>query len=589
VPEVRAHFASFVAEGRNMKKLLAFGCLLAIAGTVPSSTVYSQQNNPAIEAFPGEILVQFQPGASAADKNDARGWVGAAQKRALKSNHGGEMEILTVKGRSVEDAIQVLKSHPAIKLAEPNFRFTHALTANDPEYTNGSLWGMYSDDVGGPFGPPGTTNQFGSQAEKAWGAGFVGSDNVYVGVIDEGVDFNHPDLTTNMWVNPFDPINGVDDDHNGFIDDRRGWDFFHHDNSVFDPADGDEHGTHVSGTIGAQGNNGIGVVGVNWNVTIIPIKFLGPGGGDLGDAVDAIDYLTDLKTRHNLNIVASSNSWGCLACFSQALEDAIVRGAQQGILFVAAAGNNANNNDTTPFYPASHSTLAGAGYEAVISVAAIDDLGSKAGFSNFGTTSVDLGAPGVFTLSTTPGNTYSFFSGTSMATPHVTGAIALLKSVDGTLTANQLRTRVLTSTTPTPSLAGITVTGGRLNIGNMLIPPKPDLVTKKIVVPASAKAGNTINLTQKTKNIGGANAPPSVTFIYFSNNATLDPGDPLVGQRNVPLLAPGTANKGTVQVTIPTGTPTGTRYFFVKSDGPGTVAESNENNNVKQKSIQIVP
>jgi subtilisin family serine protease len=574
-----------------MKKVLALGCLLAIASAVPSSSVFSQQNNPGAEAIPDEILVQFQPGASAADKSDARGWIGAALKRALKSNHGGEMEVMTVKGRVVADAIQLLKQHPAVRLAEPNFRFTHTLTANDPQYTNGNLYGMYSDDVGGPFGPPGTTNQFGSQAEKAWGAGFVGNDNVYVGVIDEGIDFNHPDLTSNIWVNPFDPVNGVDDDGNGFVDDRRGWDFFHNDNTIFDPADGDEHGTHVSGTIGAQGNNGIGVVGVNWNVTIIPMKFLGPGGGSLADAVEAIDYLTDLKTRHNLNIVASSNSWGCQGCFSQALEDAIVRGAQRGILFVAAAGNNGTNNDVSPFYPAGHSTLAGAGYEAVISVAAIDSSGIKAGFSNFGLVSVDLGAPGVSTLSTTPGNTYNFFSGTSMATPHVTGAAALLKSIDGTLTANQIRNRILNSTTPTPSLAGITVTGGRLNIGNMIsvTPPKPDLVTKKIVVPLNAKAGKTISLTQKTKNLGPGAAPASITFIYFSNNATLDAGDPLVGQRNVPALAAGIANKGTVQVTIPPGTPTGTRYFFVKSDGPGTVAEANEGNNVKQKSIQIVP
>jgi subtilisin family serine protease len=579
-----------------MRKILALAGLLALAGTVPSSNVYSQQNNPGAEAAPNEVLLQFHPGASAADKADARAWVGATQKKALRSNKGGDKEVVTITTRAVEDGIAVLKLHPAVRLAEPNYIFSHQLVANDPRYTDGSLYGMYSDDVGGPFGPPGTTNQFGSHAEKAWGAGHVGSDSTYIAVIDTGIDINHPDLASNIWVNTFDPINGVDDDGNGFIDDRRGWDFGHDNNSVFDNPDfdgcSDAHGTHVAGTIGAQGNNGVGVVGVNWNVTIIPLKFLkGPSGsGTLADAVDAIDYLTDLKQRHNLNIVASNNSWGCQGCFSSALEEAIARGADEGILFVAAAGNNGSNNDFSPFYPANHTTVALSGYEAVISVAAIDSGGAKAGFSNFGSTTVDLGAPGVSTLSTTPFNSYSFFSGTSMASPHVAGALALVKSVNPSLTANQLRTQILATTTPTPSMVGITVTGGRLNVATALTPAQPNLLTKKIVTPASAKAGQTITITTKTKNLGPGNAPPSQTFIYFSNNATLDTSsDPLVGTRNVPALAAGTASKGPTSVTIPPGTPTGTRYFFVRSDGPGVIAETNEGDNTKKKAIPIVP
>jgi subtilisin family serine protease len=227
----------------------------------------------------------------------------------------------------------------------------------------------------------------------------------------------------------------------------------------------------------------------------------------------------------------------------------------------------------------------------VISVAAIDSVGNKASFSNYGPTTVDLGASGVGILSTYTGNGYAFLSGTSMATPHVAGAAALIAASLPTLTANDIREAILDNTTPTASLAGITVTGGRLNVANAInAPPQlANLITKKIVVQATAKAGQTITITTKTKNLGPGNAPPSQTFIYFSNNATLDPGDPQIGIRAVAALAPLTASKGAVQVTIPPATPNGTRYFFVKSDGPGLIPETKEGDNVKQKSIQIVP
>ncbi len=269
-----------------------------------------------------------------------------------------------------------------------------------------------------------------------------------------------------MWTNPHDADDGLDNDGNGYVDDVHGWDFAGDDGSIYDGGTRgllDDHGTHVSGTIGAKANNGQGVVGVNWSTTLISGKFLGRRGGSLADAVKAVDYFTDLKTRHGLNIVATSNSWGG-GGFSQALLDAIVRGAKANILFIAAAGNSGTDNDAEPSYPSSYDTSAGAGYDSVIAVAAIDRTGALASFSQYGATSVDIGAPGVGVWSTTAFDGYSSYSGTSMATPHVTGGAALYASTHAGATAEQIKAAILGSAVPTPSLAGKTVTGGRLDV-----------------------------------------------------------------------------------------------------------------------------
>ncbi|MDQ3306544.1 MAG: S8 family serine peptidase, partial [Actinomycetota bacterium] len=342
--------------------------------------------------------------------------------------------------------------NPNVAFAEPNWLYTTAAAASDPKYTDGSLWGMYGDATT-------PANQFGSQAGEAWAAGHTGNKTVYVGVIDEGVQWAHPDLDANIWSNPKDPVDKVDNDGNGYVDDTRGWDFDGNNNSTYDGTQ-DDHGTHVAGTIGAEAN-GAGVVGVNWDVKLITAKFLGRRGGTTANAIKAVDYLTDLKERHWLNIVATNNSWGG-GGYSQGLFEAIERADGQNILFITAAGNGGSDgvgddNDVTASYPSNYDL------PNVIAVAAIDKTGAKAGFSNYGAGTVDLGAPGVGIWSTVPDRSYKAYSGTSMATPHVTGGAALYASTHSG-TAAQTKAAILSSTVPTASLEGKTLTGGRLDV-----------------------------------------------------------------------------------------------------------------------------
>lgn len=282
-----------------------------------------------------------------------------------------------------------------------------------------------------------------------------GSNTIVVAVPDTGIDITHPDLAANIWTNTAEtPGNGVDDDANGRIDDVHGWDFLNDDATVFDSADDDSHGTHVAGTIAAATNNGIGVSGVAWNVKIMPLKFIGPSGGYTSDAVEALKYARDMGA----DII--NMSWGGTLASSE-LSTAIDSAGASGIASVAAAGNEGQNIDASPHYPASYAS------ESIIAVAAVDSAGRLAGFSNTGRGGIDIGAPGVSVLSTVPGG-YQYWSGTSMAAPHVTGALALLESQYPQLNLPELKHDILVSATPTPSLVGKTVTGGRLQLRNAL-------------------------------------------------------------------------------------------------------------------------
>jgi subtilisin family serine protease len=427
-------------------------------------------SSTAAAAVPSQIVVGYVAGATAAERDRARARASASrQERVVVAGADrNEVELVSIPSRDDRDAaIAELRSDPAVDFAEPNWVYAHQVTVTDPYYVSTDpakdLWGMYGDATT-------PTNQYGSAAGEAWAAGTIGSTGTYIGVIDEGIQFDHPDLAGQVWTNPFDAADGIDNDGNGYVDDIHGWDFDGNNNTIYDggkAGTADDHGTHVSGTIGAKAD-GSGVVGVNHAVTLISGKFLGRRGGTLANAVKAVDYFTDLKVRHGLNIVATSNSWGG-GGFSQALLDAITRAAKQDILFVAAAGNSGSDNDTDPSYPSNYDTSTGAGYDAVIAVAAIDRNGGLASFSQYGATTVDLGAPGVGVWSTTAFNTYSSYNGTSMATPHVSGAAALYAAAKPGSTALQIRTALLDSATPTASLTGKTVTGGRLDAAAALL------------------------------------------------------------------------------------------------------------------------
>lgn len=414
------------------------------AHRAPAATLPSGSREP--ETVPGEAIVKLRPRLTKAQKDRVKDRVGGTSRRKFRS--GAEHWRLE-KGLSVEEAIERLRRDPDVEYAEPNYVVRALSTPDDPYFTQ--LWGLHN------AGQDGGTAGADIRATSAWDVS-TGSRSVVVGVIDTGVDYNHPDLAANIFVNPYEIAgNGVDDDANGFVDDVRGWDFVNNDNDPFDDAG---HGTHVAGTIGAVGNNSIGVVGVSWTVTIVPIKFLdASGAGTTADATAAVDYATSLGAR------ITNNSWGG-GGFSQALLDAILESGEAGSLFVAAAGNDGGNTDLGPQYPSA--------YEApnIISVAATDRNDALAEFSNFGSTTVDLGAPGVDIQSTRPGASYGEASGTSMAAPHVAGAAVLVLATAPDLNAAQVKQLLLGATDPVPALAGITVTGGRLNAFRAIAVPE---------------------------------------------------------------------------------------------------------------------
>jgi subtilisin family serine protease len=431
---------------------------LAFAGGRPDAAISGLSAGRAHEA--NELIVKFRDGVSAADQDTVRRGLGAQKLETLRQGRGNQGETVLMRlpaGADLAGTIRVLSANASVDYAEPNWTYQHTAVSNDTYYTNGSLWGMYGDATS-------PANQYGSQAGEAWAAGHTDCSGVLVGVIDEGIYYTHPDLAANIWTNPYDPADGVDNDGNGYVDDVRGWDFDGNSNNINSGGAGDDHGTHVSGTIAGVGGNGTGVAGVCWSgVKLISGRFLGRRGGTTANAIKAVDYFTDLKTRHGLNIVATNNSWGG-GGFSQGLQDAIERANTAGILFVAAAGNSGANNDTTASYPSNYPNA------NIIAVAALTSTGALASYSQYGATTVDICAPGSAVNSTVPVSSkgvitpgYASYSGTSMATPHVTGAAALYASSHPGANAAGIKSAILSSATPTASCNGKVVTNGRLN------------------------------------------------------------------------------------------------------------------------------
>src|SRR5215211_4181477 len=437
-----------------MNRLLRRGRILlllalALALSVPSMAVaqLSEQNNsqgqsPTFEApadtqaVPEQIIVKFEENVDPATKADVRRAEGLEKAKDLQLI-GAEVD--KVKGQPVEAAIRALNNRPNVEYAERDYIVHATGYADEPRF--GELWGLNNT------GQTGGTPNVDVNSLEASGV-TQGDPNLVVAVIDTGVDFSHPDLAGRRWVNPGESgggkeTNGIDDDGNGFVDDVNGADFLNNDGNPFDDHG---HGTHVSGTIAAS-VNGQGVVGVAPNVKIMALKFL--TGGSISDAIEAITYAKSKGAK------ISNNSWGCY-CFSQALKDSIDASAS---LFVAAAGNDDNDNDTNPFYPASYTS------NNILSVAAVDRQGNRAlfsfGASNYGATSVDISAPGKDILSTWPGNAYAYLEGTSMASPHAAGAAALAASDDPALLSDPvaLKNHIMDTGKPVPAMAGITVTG----------------------------------------------------------------------------------------------------------------------------------
>ncbi len=344
-------------------------------------------------------------------------------------------------GMSVAEGLRRYRARADVLYAEPDY-IVHALaTPNDPQFP--TVWNLNNTGQFGIDGP-GTAGAD-IKALSAWDI-TTGSPNVVVGVIDTGVDYNHVDLAANM--HPL-MANGTNGANGCFGISPIG-------TGSPNPFDDVDHGTHVSGTIGAVGNNGIGVVGVNWQVGLVACKFLGQNGGTTSDAITCLNYLKDLKDNHGLNLVATNNSWGG-GGYSQALADAIDAHRQSGILFIAAAGNDYHNNAFYASFPANFYL------PNVISVAATTRRDAAAYFSNLGRRRVHLGAPGQAILSTLPNNAYGSLNGTSMATPHVTGVAALLKAQDPNRDWKTIRNLILAGGDSISAMQGQTITEKRLN------------------------------------------------------------------------------------------------------------------------------
>jgi len=404
------------------------------------------------------VIVLFKDGTTKSQKLRAWQSVGASisdsnrdgKDDKFRTLHRGLLAHATLGKVSVEAAIKELSKNPNVKYAEPNFIYTTSSVPNDARYDE--LWAHNNSST------PGAD----MSSEAAWDIS-TGDSDVIVGVIDTGVDYSHEDLADNMWVNPGEIAgDGIDNDGNGYIDDVHGINAI---DGSGDPMDDGDHGSHVSGTIGAKGNNGLGVTGVNWDVSIIGCKFLsGAGSGSTADAIECIDYMVALK-NNGVNVIALNNSWGG-GGFSQALEDSISAAGDANILFLAAAGNDAADNDVGAHYPSNYDL------DNVLSVASTDSTDSLSSFSSYGLTSVDMAAPGSSILSTIPGG-YATFSGTSMATPQVTGAAALAYSISPDLTALELKNLLMTSGDSLDVLQGKMVEGRRLNLEQLLIDTDP--------------------------------------------------------------------------------------------------------------------
>jgi hypothetical protein len=429
---------------------------------------------PPLPYVPGEILVKFRQDSPTSRRNAA---MDAQSAQLIRRFDAIDLHHLRLRpGQTVEAALAAFRANPDVLSAQPNYIRYVAESAppNDPYWLDDTLWGLRR-----------------VLAQAAWTNFTTGDGTVVIADIDTGVNYNHPDLAANIWTNPGEiPGNGIDDDHNGYVDDVHGIDTVNRDS---DPMDDHGHGTHTAGTLGAVGNNGIGVVGVNWNAKILACKFIAANGsGSDAGAIECFNYITALKNR-GINIRVSSNSWGAQRDLSQpfptTFKSAIDAAGNAGILNVFAAGNSGTDNDVAPFDPASFTS------SSIVSVAASDSGDNRASFSNYGLVSVDLAAPGV-SIRSTYGSGYADLSGTSMATPHVAGAAALLFAQKPILTASAAKALLLDNVDRLGQWTSAVASGGRLNVFAAALANSP-------------------------------NIPPAVSITAPANNATLSTSSPI--------------------------------------------------------------
>lgn len=455
---------------RHMTYFLRQIAFLAIAAALFGQQSYASENshkNPGITAKKTKyenrrLLVRYKEGTSTNKKDAAHFSVGAyvVESFDVPSN----LEVVEVaKGISLDAAQEFYREDPNVLYVEPDYPLHAYLepppaTPNppdddppsdtvDPRYAE--QWGLNNN------GQTGGTVDVDINAPQMW-ENITGDKDIVIAIIDTGINYNHPDLVKNIWVNPGEIAgNNIDDDGNGVVDDVHG---FNAIENTGDPLDDHGHGSHCAGIIGAEGLNKVGGRGVMPNVTIIGCKFLSAnGGGTTSGAIACLNYLRDLKTRaqNPVNIFATNNSWGGGPA-AQALKDAIQEHQDLGILFVAAASNDGQDNDVVDTYPADY-PLAN-----IIAVAATDHKDDMAWFSNYGKRSVHVGAPGVDILSTVLGNDYELMSGTSMATPFTVGLAGMIKADNPELNYIQVKNLLMAGGVPISSLAGKTVSGRRI-------------------------------------------------------------------------------------------------------------------------------
>jgi len=401
--------------------------------------------NLSTESIPGEMIVKFKKGITSSRRAELQKTANMQVIRYYKIIDSYLVKVNT--GNTVTSSIQTLSQYSSeVEYAEPNAIRKLCTTPNDPYFNY--QWALKNT---GQFG--GTTGAD-IDATDAWNYG-TGSPNIVVGLLDTGVDYTHPDLIDNVYHNPNEIANnGVDDDGNGYIDDTIGWNFVSNTN---DPMDDNGHGSHCMGIMAAEGNNGVGVVGVNWHVKVLPIKIFDANGNTTEDAI-----LQGIQYAVTMGVNLTSNSWGGDTEFWYS-EYAVISAANAANqMFIAAAGNESNNTDVIPNYPSGYAL------PNVISVAATDYNDQLATFSNYGPQSVHLAAPGLQIYSTVSGGGYDYKSGTSMATPYVAGAVALLLSRNPNLKVSEIRQLLFNSVDTVAGLSGKCLTGGRLNLRRLL-------------------------------------------------------------------------------------------------------------------------